>query len=139
MEPVPSVELLDIHCPQGEVHKLEIIEISDKVRHALRKLVDRAAQAGELRLEVGNEQEGLEATRTKYLELVGDEETAKSLGDLGRIETWHKVAKQRLEDWRSAFQIPSGPELPTAPQLQTGFADCRLRAFDRYSRIARRI
>ena len=67
-----------------------------------------------------NEQEGLEATRTRYLNLVGDEETAKSLGDLGRIETWHKIAKQRLEDWQSAFQISAGPELPIAPQLQTG-------------------
>ena len=120
MEPIPSVELLDIHCPQGEVHKLEIMEISGKVRSAFSEVVNRAAQARELRLEVENEQEGLEATRTRYLNLVGDEETAKSLGDLGRIEAWHKVAKQRLEDWLSAFQIPAGPELPTAPQLQTG-------------------
>ena len=120
MEPIPSVELLDIHCPQGEVHKLEIMEISGKVRSAFNEVVNRAAQARELRLEVENEQEGLEVTRTRYLNLVGDEETAKSLGDLGRIEIWHKVAKQRLKDWRSAFQIPAGPELPTAPQLQTG-------------------
>ena len=120
MEPIPSVELLDIHCPQGEVHKLEIMEISGKVRSAFSEVVNRAAQARELRLEVENEQEGLEATRTRYLNLVGDEETAKSLRDLGRIEAWHKVAKQRLEDWLSAFQIPAGPELPTAPQLQTG-------------------
>ena len=120
MEPIPSVELLDIHCPQGEVHKLEIKEISGKVRSALGEVVNLATQARELRLEVDNEQEGLEATRTRYLYLVGDEETAKSLGDLGRIETWHRVAKQRLEDWRSAFQIPAGPELPTAPQSQTG-------------------
>ena len=120
MEPIPSVELLDIHCPQGEVHKLDIKEISGKVRSAFREVANLATQARELRLEVENEQEGLETTKTRYRNLVGDEETAKSLGDLGRIETWHKVAKQRLEDWRSAFQIPAGPELPTAPQLQTG-------------------
>ena len=121
MEPIPSVELLDIHCPQGEVHKLDIMEISGKrFGSAFREVANLATQARGLRLEVENEQEGLEATRTIYLNLVGDEETAKSLGDLGRIETWHKVAKQRLEDWRSAFQIPAGPELPTAPQLQTG-------------------
>ena len=120
MEPIPSVELLDIHCPQGEVHKLEIKEISGKVCSAFREVVNLATQARELHLEVENEQEGLEATRATYLNLVGDEETAKSLGDLGRIETWHKVAKQRLEDWRNAFQIPDGPELPTPPQLQTG-------------------
>ena len=120
MEPIPSVELLDIHCPQGEVHKLDIKEISGKVRSAFRKVANLATQARELRLEVENEQEGLEATKTRYLNLVGNEETAKYLGDLGRIETWHKVAKQRLEDWRNVFQIPAGPELPTAPQLQTG-------------------
>ena len=119
MEPVPSVELLDIHCPQGEVHKREIVDFSNKVRSAFSELAGSAAQARELRLEVENEQEGLEATRTGYLSLVGDEKTAKSLGDLRRIETWHKVAKQRLEDWRSAFQIPNGPEIPTAPQLET--------------------
>ena len=119
MEPIPSVELLDIHCPQGEVHKLDIKEVSGKVRSAFGEVASLATQARNLRLEVENEQEGLEATRTRYLNLVGDEETAKSFGDLGRIETWHKVAKQRLEDWRSAFQIPAGPELPTAPQLQT--------------------
>ena len=120
MESIPSVELLDIHCPQGEVHKLEILEISGKICSAFSEAVSRAAQARELRLEVENEQEGLEATRARYLNLVGDEETAKSLGDLARIENWHKVAKQRVEDWRSAFQIPAGPELPSAPQLQTG-------------------
>ena len=111
--------LLDIHCPEGEVHKQEIMKASGKVRLAFRGLAGCAAQARELRLEVENEQEGLEATRAKYLNLVGDEETAKSLGDLGRIETWHKVAKQRLDGWRTAFQIPAGPELPTSPQLQT--------------------
>ena len=120
MEQVPSVTLLDIHCPQSEVHREEIKKISDKVLSAFREIVDLATQAQVLRLEVENEQEGLEATRSRYLDLVGDEETAKSLGDLGRIETWHKVAKQRLEDWRSAFKIPAGPQFPTAPQLQTG-------------------
>ena len=120
MEPMPSVELLDIHCPQGEVHKLDIKEISGKVCSAFREVVNLATQARDLHLEVENEQEGLEATRGTYLNLVGDEETAKSLGELGRIETWHKVAKQRLEDWRNAFQIPAGPELPAPPQLQTG-------------------
>ena len=102
------------------MHKLEIKEISGKVCSAFREIANLATQARELRLEVANEQEGLEATRTRYLNLVGDDETAKALGDLGRIETWHKVAKQRLEHWWSAFQIPVGPELPTAPQLQTG-------------------
>ena len=120
MDAIPSVELLDIHCPQGEVHKLDIKEIFCKVRSAFTEVANLATQARELRLEVENEQEGIEATRTRYLNLVGDEETAKSLGDLGRIETWHKIAKQRLEDWQSAFQIPAGPELPIAPQLQTG-------------------
>lgn len=120
MEPVPSVALLDIHCPQGEVHKQKINNISDKVRSAFGEIVEKAKQARELRLEVENDQEGLEATRSRYLNLVGNEETAKSLGDLGRLETWHKVAKQRLEGWRSAFQVPAGPELPNTPQLQTG-------------------
>ena len=122
MEQIPSVALLDIHCPQGEVHKGEIKDVSDKVLSSFREIVDLAKQARELRLVVENEQEGLEATRLKYLNLVGDEETAKSLGDLGRIETWHKVAEQRLEDWRSTFKIPPGPQLPTAPQLQTGLS-----------------
>ena len=120
MEPVPSVALLDIHCPQGAVHKQEIEEISDKVRTAFREMVDLAKQARAIHLEVENEQEGLEATRSGYLNLVGDDKTAKSLVDLGRLENWHKVARQRLEEWRSAFQIPAGPELPTAPQLETG-------------------
>ena len=120
MEPIPSVELLDIHCPQGEVHKLEIMEVSGKVRSAFGEVVELAAQARELRLEVENEQEGLEATRSRYLNLVGNEETAQSLGDLGRIENWHNVVGERLEKWRSGFLVPAEPDLPTAPQLQTG-------------------
>ena len=59
------------------------------------------------------------STRSKYFNLVGDEDTARSLGDLGRIETWHKVARERLEEWRRTFVVPAGPELPTVPQLQT--------------------
>ena len=120
MDQIPSVALLDLHCPKGEVHKQEIKKISDKVQSDFEKIVGLAKQARELRLEVENEQEGLEATRSSYLKLVGDEETAKFLGDLGSIENWHNVARQRLEEWRSAFQIPAGPALPTAPQLQTG-------------------
>ena len=122
MEPIPSVALLDIHCPQAAVHKGEIKKISDEFRSAFRGIVSPAAQARVLRLEVENEQEGLEATRSAYLSLVGDEKTAKSLGDLGRLETWHRVARQRLEEWRGAFQIPAGPELPSAPELETGLA-----------------
>ena len=120
MDQIPSVVLLDLHCPEGEVHKQEIKKISDKVQSDFRKIAGLAKQARELRLEVENEQEGLGATRSSYLKLVGDEETAKSLGDLGRIENWHNVAGQRLEEWRNDFQIPAGPALPTAPQLQTG-------------------
>ena len=119
MEPVPSVALLDIHCPQAEVHKHQIEEIADKVHSAFVAVVELAKQAGELRLKVENEQEGLEVIRAKYLSLVGDEETAKSLGDLGRIESWHKAATQRLDEWRRDFEIPAGPELPAAPPLQT--------------------
>ena len=119
MDQIPSVELLDLHCPEGEVHKQEIKKISDKVQSDFRRIADLAKQARELRLEVENEQEGLEATRSSYLKLVGDEETAKSLGDLGRIENWHSVTEQRLEEWRSDFKIPVGPALPPAPQLQT--------------------
>ena len=119
MEQVPSVALLDIHCPQGEVHKKEIEEVSGKVQSAFIKTVDLATKASVLRLVVENEQEGVEATRTKYLDLVGDEQTAKSLGDLGLIDTWHKVASDRLDKWRANFVVPEGPELLAAPQVQT--------------------
>ena len=122
MDQIPSVTLLDLHCPEGEVHKLEIARISSKVESAFENLVDQAKESGELRLVVDNEQEGLAATRSKYLELVGDEETAKSLGDLGSIENWHAVTENRLEGWRRTFQVPDGPDLPTAPQLQTALS-----------------
>ena len=122
MDHIPSVTLLDLHCPEGEVHKREIERISDKVQSAFADLVNRAKEAGELRLVVDNEQEGLAATRSKYLELVGDEKTAKSLGDLGSIENWHNVSENRLEEWRRTFQVPDGPNLPTAPHLQTALS-----------------
>ena len=120
MEPTPSVTLLDVHCPQGTVHKQEIDEISRKLVSDFRRIVSLATQARELRLVVENKQEGLEATRVAYLNLVGDDETAKSLGDLGRIENWHSVAKERLDKWREDFRIPAEPKLPTVPQLETG-------------------
>ncbi len=122
MDQIPSVTLLDLHCPEGEVHKREIERISGDVKSAFEDLVDRAKKAGELRLVVDNEQEGLATTRSKYLELVGDEETAKSLGDLGSIENWHTIADNRLTEWRGGFQVPDGPNLPTAPQLQTSLS-----------------
>ena len=122
MEPTPSVELLDIHCPEGAAHKHEIERTSEEARSLFADIVDLAAQAQELRLEAGNEQEGLEATRERYLSLVGDEETAKSLGDLGRIEDWHKGTQARLEEWLESFEVPAGPELPSAPQLETDLA-----------------
>ena len=119
MEPIPSIALLDIHCPQGAVHRGEIKDMADKLRTAISEIACFAKQALELRLEVENEQEGLKATKSAYLDLIGDEKTAKSLGDLGRLETWHKVANKRLDKWRSDFCIPAGPELPTAPKLET--------------------
>lgn len=119
MEPIPSVALLDIHCPQGETHKQEIERVSSKVRSDFQKIVDLAKQATGLRLIVDNEQEGLKATRSIYLDLVGNEETAKSLGDLGRIETWHRVADETLKEWRGTFSVPAAPQLPSAPMLQT--------------------
>ena len=122
MEPIPSVALLDIHCPQGAVHKQEIEEVSGKFLSKFRTIVGLATNARTLRIEVENEQEGLEATRSAYLSLVGDEKTAKSLGDLGRLENWHRVSKERLDAWRKAFQVPAEPELPTVPQLETGLA-----------------
>ena len=122
MEPTPSVELLDIHCPEGAVHKLEIERFSEEARSSFADIVHLAAQARELRLAVGNEQEGLEATRERYLSLVGDEETAKTLADLGRIENWHKVTAERLKEWSESFQVPAGPVLPGAPQLETDLA-----------------
>ena len=104
------------------MHKQEVKEISDGVRSTFKEIVDLATEAGDLRLKVENQQEGLEATRSAYLELVGDEKTAKSLGDLGRLETWHEVSTERLDEWRRVFQIPPGPELPNAPQLETGLS-----------------
>ena len=119
MEPTPSVELVDVHCPEGAVHKVKLKKIAADARSSFQDIVDLATQARALRLEVDNEQEGLEATRVKYLELVGDEETAKSLGDLGRIENWHCEAGRRLTAWAQEFQIPDGPVLLGAPSLES--------------------
>ena len=122
MEPTPSVALLDLHCPQSAVQKKKIQDISDKVRSAFKEVAELAREARGIRIEVENEQDGLEATRSAYTSLVGDDETAKLLGDLGRLEAWHEVSIQRLEAWRSKFQIPDEPELPSAPQMETALS-----------------
>lgn len=119
MESIPSVDLLDLHCPQSAVHKQEAKEIADRFRPDYRAIVDLAKEARALRLEVDNEQEGLAPTRSTYLSLIGDETTAKSLGDLGRLENWHTVARQRLDEWRKDFLVPDRPELPVIPKLET--------------------
>ena len=118
MEPTPSVELLDIHCPEGMTHKREICEFADQIRSAFRRVVGIATEAVSLRRHVDNEQDGLRATRSRYRELVGDEETAKALGDLGRLETWHKSARDRLAEWREGFEIPADPDLPPLPTFE---------------------
>ena len=120
MEPIPSVELLDIHCPERAGHAQEIKDISNELCVTFKSIVDLAKQAHDLRLQVENEQDGLEATKSEYLDLVGDENTAQSLGDLRRLENWHEVASQRIKDWRKDFRTPTGPDLPTAPQMETG-------------------
>ena len=119
MERTPSVKLLDVHCPDVVVHTRNLQEIAVQARSAFRDIVGLANQARTLRLEVENEQEGLEATRASYLGLVGDEATAKSLGDLGRIENWHREAGRRLSEWTQGFQVPDGPEFPGAPALES--------------------
>lgn len=120
MEPVPSVALLDVHCPQGAGYKRQVGEVAGRVSVAFREVARLATDARHLRGEVENEQEGLEATRKKFLDLVGDEARARSLGDLGRVENWHRTAKERLVAWREAFHVPDGPTLPVAPSLETG-------------------
>lgn len=119
MESVPAVELLDIHCPEGEIHRAEIERASEAARSALAQIFELATQSGALRLVVENEQEGLEATRAKYFDLVGDEETAKSLGDLARLDGWHQRANESLLAWRAALTVPPGPQLPPVPTLET--------------------
>ena len=119
MEPTPSVELLDIHCPEGNQHKREIHESADQICSAFRNVVGIATEAGNLRRHVDNEQDGLQATQSQFRDLVGDEETAKALGDLGRLETWHKFAKDCLVDWQEGFEVPAEPDLPPLPPLET--------------------
>jgi len=119
MEPVPSVALLDVHCPQGAGYKRQLDDIAGQVRVTFSNVVRLATDARHLRGEVENDHEGLEATRSKFRDLVGDEARAEALGDLGRVENWHRTAKERLETWREAFQVPDGPPLPAAPPLET--------------------
>lgn len=119
MEPVPSVALLDVHCPQGARYERQLDDVAGQVRVTFNEIVTLATDARHLREEVENDQEGLEATRSKFRDLVGDEARAGSLGDLGRVENWHRTAKERLEAWRETFQVPDGPLLPSAPPLET--------------------
>ena len=44
MEPIPSVALLDVHCPDGVVHMQDIEEIGDKVCAEFKDMFDLATQ-----------------------------------------------------------------------------------------------
>ncbi|MCY4473978.1 MAG: PHP domain-containing protein [Chloroflexi bacterium] len=119
MEPAPSVELLDIHCPQSDLHEQEIKRLFGEFSEKFAGIVELADQARGLRIRVENQLEGLEATRAAYFDLVGDENTAKSLGDLKHLENWHDEAALKIENWRRDFTSPPGPDLPVVPQMQT--------------------
>ena len=119
MEPIPSVALLDIHCAQSSSHEIEIGIISEAVQSSFARVVELAKRARKHRVEVENELEGLEATRSAYRELVNDEKTAMALGDLRRLDNWHDAAKQRIKHWHEEFRIPNGPEMPPVPTLET--------------------
>lgn len=117
MEPIPSVHLLDLHCPEGHEIRLRIAEIAQDVEREFVQLTTSAEDARKLRDIVDNDQEGLEATRKAYLDLVGNDETAQALKDLGSIELWHEEADKALEAWRSTMQVPAPPDLPNVPRL----------------------
>ena len=119
METIPSVTLLDIHCPQSAEHEANVADITEEMSTAFANLVDFATRARALRAEIENQQDGLETTRAAYLELVGDEGTAQSLNDLRRVETWHEVANRRIEEWKEQFKSPPGPEMPSPPRFET--------------------
>ena len=106
MEPIPSVQLLDLHCPDAENVRTRIADIGKDVESNFEQLIDRANNANTLRTTVDNEQEGLEVTRATYHKLVGDEENANSLKDLAIIELWHQESLKRLNTWRKDLQIP---------------------------------
>lgn len=119
MEQIPSVDLLDLHCPDADRIRGRIADIASAVETDFQRLVKRAGDANVLRAIVDNKQEGLEATRAAYRGLVGDDENADSLKDLGSIELWHEESAKSLSAWREAFQVPPGPTLATLPVLDT--------------------
>ncbi len=146
MERTPSVDLLDVHCPDVARLTRELEGIAKNARAEFQDIVDLATQARAQRLGIENAQDGLEATRARYLSLVGDENTARSLGDLGRIENWHSEAGSRLSEWAQSFLVPDGPELPGTPVLESDLAvgdyvpaGAVSRALDRYRRGVRTI
>ena len=119
MEPIPSVQLLDLHCPEAENVRKRIADLTKKVEECFQKLVADASNANSLRRIVDNEQEGITVTRAAYLALVGNDENAQMLKDLASIELWQQESLRRLNTWRDDLQSPAGPSLATVPALDT--------------------
>ena len=119
MEAVPSVSLLDVHSPEIANLRSKLRELTEEAKSRFIEINELATQAGSIRLVVENEQDGLKATRSQYIGIVGSEKTAKSLSDLVSIESWHRQILDRFAQWKEEFELPAVPEIPATPQLQT--------------------
>ncbi len=82
MESIPSILLLDIHCPSASELKRQFDQNASGLPSAFRAILEKASRAQRLKAEVLNEHDGLVTTKTELEALTGTEAEAKAARDL---------------------------------------------------------
>lgn len=113
-ELVPSVHLLDVHCPDVVGLQRELREGANAVGPLLRALLRKAAEFRSLTGVLSNTEDGLAATRSALSALSGTEPVALRAGGIAKAESWRDAVRSRLGDWLEG-PSPTGPPLPASP------------------------
>lgn len=112
----PAIALLDLHVPNIEGLKADIVDRASALEDEFLKLAGTARSASDLREVVTNPQDGLEATKAELGRVVGTEEVARRATDAVRVSQWRDKTRKSVDEW-APRTAENAPKLPAAPRL----------------------
>ncbi len=123
MESTPAMHLLDMHTPATDGHVADLKRLSSEIMSRLGDAVSLAEQSRQMRSEVTNPLDGLNATRKEYDAVVGSQPVALRAQQLTTVERWRATVRGNLKTWRELLKPLTGPQIPNMPAGHESFRD----------------
>jgi hypothetical protein len=123
MEVQPSMDLLDIHCPEAAGLHEKASAVRDRLQTSLATAIELARTSSLLAEKVNNAEDGLEATKSLLSELSGGESVARKALEIGRVRAWRALARAAIDAWEAEGPGNTTPDIPLPPTIDAGILD----------------